>query len=152
MSSKNHIQTLRTTSHSFCKALESPPAPKDLLSKFFTTNPKVTEHGPEWARSRLPFLSKTYTGKDEFLEYFSTLSSILSMKMDPAPPMSSFAVDEAGETVFVQGGGEFESVRTGKAWKEKFVYRFSEFGEEGKIGHWEIWADPLSAWEAVGGD
>ena len=45
----------------------------------------------------------------------------------------------------------FESVSTGKSWEEDFVYRLSEFDEQGKIGHWEIWADPLSAWDAVAG-
>ena len=44
----------------------------------------------------------------------------------------------------------FESVKTGKRWEEMFVYRLSGFDEEGRIGCWEIWADPLSAWEAVG--
>ena len=38
----------------------------------------------------------------------------------------------------------------GKEWDEEFIYRFSGFDEEGKIGWWEIWADPLSAWVAVG--
>lgn len=37
-----------------------------------------------------------------------------------------------------------------KSWEEDFVYRLSGFDEEGRIGHWEIWADPLSAWDAVG--
>ena len=30
------------------------------------------------------------------------------------------------------------------------LYRLSDFDEQRRIGHWEIWADPLSAWEAVG--
>jgi hypothetical protein len=54
--------------------------------------------------------------------------------------------------VTVVGKGLFSSLRTGKAWEEKFIYRFSAFDEEGRIGYWEIWADPLSAWIAVGGD
>jgi len=52
--------------------------------------------------------------------------------------------------VTVVGTGTFASIKTGKEWSEKFIYRFSGFDREGRIGHWEIWADPLSAWVAVG--
>jgi hypothetical protein len=52
--------------------------------------------------------------------------------------------------VSVVGKGRFASKKTGKGWNEKFIYRFSDFDSQGKIGHWEIWADPLSAWEAIG--
>jgi hypothetical protein len=51
--------------------------------------------------------------------------------------------------VSVVGKGKFASKKTGKAWDEQFIYRFDEFDSDGKIGHWEIWADPQSAWEAV---
>ena len=59
---------------------------------------------------------------------------------------------KAGGVVSVVGRGKFASVRTGKAWQEQFIYRLSGFDEQGRIGHWEIWADPLSAWVAVGDD
>ena len=52
--------------------------------------------------------------------------------------------------VSVVGSARFKSVKTGKGWDEQFIYRFSDFDEDGRIGHWEIWADPLSAWDAVG--
>jgi hypothetical protein len=64
--------------------------------------------------------------------------------------------DVKGEVVGGRGAvsvvahGIFESVKTGKKWEEDFIYRLSGFDEEGKIGCWEIWADPLSAWDAVG--
>ena len=45
---------------------------------------------------------------------------------------------------------KFASVNTGRSWEEDFIYRLSGFDAQGKIGHWEIWADPLSAWQAVG--
>lgn len=66
----------------------------------------------------------------------------------------SEGVDGRGQrgVVSVVGKGTFKSVQTGKAWSEKFIYRFSGFDAEGRIGHWEIWADPLSAWVAVGGE
>lgn len=54
--------------------------------------------------------------------------------------------------VSVVGKATFASIKTEKQWHEQFIYRFSGFDEAGMIGHWEIWADPLSAWEAVGED
>lgn len=54
--------------------------------------------------------------------------------------------------VSVKGKAVFKAIETGRAWEEEFIYRLSEFGEDGKIGHWEIWADPLSAFGAVGGE
>jgi hypothetical protein len=86
------------------------------------------------------------------------------MKLDndafPAPESGEYVVDvvataEKGESelkgvVTVVGSGTFASIETGKEWSEKFIYRFSGFDQEGRIGHWEIWADPLSAWVAVG--
>ncbi|KAF2214036.1 hypothetical protein CERZMDRAFT_38463 [Cercospora zeae-maydis SCOH1-5] len=140
---------LIATSHAFAKALETPLSPEDLLSKFFTSSPKITEHGPAWARNRLPFIAKTYFGPDEFVEYFKTLSEVLFMKPDPTPAIEQFAVQVNAGLVIVQGAGGFKSVKTGKSWKETFIWKFSEFDQEGKIGHWEIWADPLSAWNAV---
>lgn len=55
-----------------------------------------------------------------------------------------------GGIVSVVGEAHFTSKKSGKGWDEQFVFRFSEFDEQGLIGHWEIWSDPLSAWEAVG--
>lgn len=87
----------------------------------------------------------------------------MHMSKDTFPGEDGFIVDtewtpsakwekEAGGgkgAVSVVGKATFESVKTGKAWNEQFIYRLSGFDEEGRIGHWEIWADPLSAWEAV---
>jgi len=92
------------------------------------------------------------------------LSQTLKMKMDKDafPGPEDYIVDTeavAGEedanaglkgAVSVVGKGTFQSIKTGKEWHEQFIYRFSGFDEDGKIGHWEIWADPLSAWVAVG--
>lgn len=179
--------TISFTTHCFST---SPP---DLLLRYFTpTTPRITEHGPAFARDRLPFLAKTFTGVDEFLEYFRLLREVLAFEaidgVDVWPGEEGFAVDadavvappaasaegvngigstdgaadahEAGEeeeeednkargVVTVVGQGRFMSVKTGKRWEERFMHRFSGFDEEGKIGHWEIWADPLSAWLAV---
>lgn len=88
----------------------------------------------------------------------------MSLREDAFPGKSGFIVDVEAEVdveklggkqvyggmVSVVGKGRFTSRKTGKGWDEQFIYRFSEFDEQGRIGHWEIWADPLSAWEAVG--
>ncbi|CAO2656791.1 Nn.00g055940.m01.CDS01 [Neocucurbitaria sp. VM-36] len=153
--------TLRNTTHAFCAALISPPPPSELLSRYFTSHPKITEHGPEWSRSRLPFLAKTFEGKEGCEEYFKLMTDALEMSLseDAFPGREGFIVDAeavvngAGSgsgMVSVVGKGRFTSKKTGKGWDEQFIYRFSEFGEQGRIGHWEIWADPLSCWEAVG--
>ncbi|KAF2635373.1 hypothetical protein P280DRAFT_473921 [Massarina eburnea CBS 473.64] len=147
---------LRTSTHDFCTALISPPPPADLLSTYFTSNPQITEHGPSWSTTRLPFLHKTFDGTDGCVEYFTLLSDTLEMCLpaDAFPERAGFVVDaeaEAGKgMVSVVGKGRFTSKKTGKAWDEQFIYRFSGFDAAGKIGWWEIWADPLSAWEAVG--
>lgn len=150
--SSTRSATLRSTTHTFCHALISPPPPTDLLSKYFSGSPQITEHGPEWSRSRLPFLAKTFSGKDGCEEYFKILSEVLEMSLpeDAFPDEGGFIVDAESGMVSVVGKGRFTSKKTGKGWKEKFIYRFSDFDHEGRIGHWEVWADPLSAWEAVG--
>ncbi|CZR65885.1 uncharacterized protein PAC_15785 [Phialocephala subalpina] len=174
---------LRETASSFCQALlQDPPLPpSDLIRRFFVPDltadsskstlvsasdfARITEHGPEWARTRLPFLGRTFIGHEDCISYFTLLSETLKMHMGPDtfPGVESggYVVDpkatvedddlegvEAEGIVSVVGKARFESVKTGKAWEEKFIYRFSGFDREGKIGHWEIWADPLSAWVA----
>jgi hypothetical protein len=167
---KGRKDLLRATVSSFCQALLDPPPPAELINQYFTAvNPSITEHGPEWARSRLPFLAKTFTGQAGCEEYFSILSQTLKMLMkeDTFPSSEGYVVDDAatvGEphrrdkdkepkgVVSVVGKATFASNKTGKQWHEQFIYRFSGFDRDGRIGHWEIWADPLSAWAAVGGD
>lgn len=175
---QDRASLLRSTAQSFCTSLLNAPAPKELLkthfvpssserrsSNFSSGAPRITEHGPEWAKSRLPFLGRQFTGSEQCEEYFSLLSSTLKMQLDEHsfPPSEQFIVDPEAETtppgsgggkgvVIVVGKGKFESIKTGKAWNETFIYRLSEFDMKGRIGHWEIWADPLSAWAAVGGE
>ena len=81
------------------------------------------------------------------------LGEVLEMELpdDAFPGPEGFIVDAEAGMVSVVGQGRFASKKTGKGWEEQFIYRFSGFDGEGRIGHWEIWADPLSAWEAVGG-
>jgi len=159
----------RKTAHSFCQSLLKPPAPSALISEYFVPfYPRITEHGPSWATSRLPFLGKTFIGYRGCEEYFTVLSKTLEMNMgkDTFPSIDGFVVDTEAEVewmerkekkrgkgvVSVVGQATFKSVKTGKEWHEEFIYRFSAFDDKGRIGHWEIWADPLSAWVAVGED
>ncbi|KAI9879679.1 MAG: hypothetical protein M1830_007625 [Pleopsidium flavum] len=167
-SNKARTSQLRSSSHAFCNAFLANKPPGDMLDTFFTRSPKITEHGPAWAASRLPFLGKTFTGRRSTQDYsgnskgstcddyFELLASKLSFHPNEKtfPPESEHVVDaEAGGSgvVSVMGHAKFASVATGKSWEEDFIYRLSGFDEEGKIGHWEIWADPLSAWDAIGG-
>lgn len=159
---KARSDLLRATASSFCEALLDPPPPAELIAKYFTSvSPRITEHGPEWAQSSLPFLAKTFTGPAGCEEYFSALSRTLKMQMgrDTFPNAQGYIVDSeatVGDSrlkgaVSVVGKATFESIETGKRWHEQFSYRFSGFDVTGNIGHWEIWADPLSAWVAVHG-
>ncbi|KAJ9648399.1 hypothetical protein H2201_000735 [Coniosporium apollinis] len=165
--SSTRASLLRKNAHAFCRALLSPPPPPELIEKFFAPNsPRITEHGPSWATAALPFLGKTFSGKEGCVEYFEVLTKVLKMQMSEStfPGPEGFIVDVEAEVtdegagtgeetgkgvVSVVGRARFESVETGKGWDEAFVYRLSEWDQEGRFGHWEIWADPLSAWMAV---
>ncbi|KAK4635635.1 hypothetical protein CLAFUW4_01591 [Fulvia fulva] len=173
---------LHSRAQAFCDAfldLSNNP-PEKILSDHFTHTgtPKITEHGPAWASKRLPFLGRTFSGKAECLEYFSLLAKTLEFQpsADTFTSQGSIVVDDRASVnegdnrsepsgvanrpstsgsmgvVSVKGKGTFKAVQTGKAWDEEFIWRLSEYDEDGGIGHWEIWADPLSAWVAVGGE
>ena len=169
--SNNRAAQIKSTSESFCKAfISGAAAPTEILDKYFTANAKICEHGPSWAATRLPFLGKTFQGRRQQNssnnngstcdDYYDLLSSTLSFHPTDRtlPSSDQFVVDS--EAVGPGGGlkgvvtiklhAEFKSVRTGKGWEEEFVYVLSEFDEDGKIGCQELWADPLSAWVAVG--
>ncbi|MCJ1290584.1 hypothetical protein MMC34_002124 [Xylographa carneopallida] len=123
---------LRSKSHAFCQAFLASKKASEILDTYFTSTPEITEHGP------------------------SLLADVLSFIPNPDafPPSSDFIVDtSAGGTgmVSVVAHATFASKCTGKGREEDFTYRLSDFDGEGRIGHWEIWADPLNAWEAVWG-
>ncbi|KAF2999949.1 hypothetical protein E8E14_002134 [Neopestalotiopsis sp. 37M] len=161
---KNHTNTasqeryslLRSQAHAFCQALLSPPPPEELVKEFFIPeangkNPTIREHGPSWATVYLPFLGRDFVGFHSSIEYFELLSRTLKMHLDKDsfPGEDGFVVDADANRVAVVGKGKFESVETGRSWDEKFSYVLSGWDEEGKLGRWDIWADPLSAWAAV---
>lgn len=164
--------TLQQRTQAFTAAFLDLPnnPPEKILAEHFTQeHPRITEHGPAWANERLPFLGKTFSGKDGCMEYFELLSKTLEFhpSKDTFPPKDAFVIDDRASAAAVHGGegkgwdgrgvvsvvgkGTFKAVATRKSWEEQFIYRLSDFDEDGKIGHWEIWADPLSAWVAVGG-
>ncbi|MCJ1371002.1 hypothetical protein MMC20_002217 [Loxospora ochrophaea] len=163
---------LRTQASRFCNAFLSATPPNIILDTYFTKDARIHEHGPAWANERLPFLGRTFrdrrmtiekqTGKETTVEstptcddYFDRLAQTLDFQPNENtfPPESHFVVDtEAGDggVVNVVGKGGFTSVKRGEGWEEQFMYRISHFDDQGRIGCWEIWADPLSAWVAVG--
>lgn len=150
---ENRSDLLRRKSFEFCQALLAPPEnPLALLQQYFIPKgAKITEHGPQWSRDRLPFIAKTFkeiSGADSCETYFQVLSDTLSMHMskDTFPGPEAFLVDadavvegEDGSTkgaVSVVGKAKFESVETGKSWDEQFIYKLSGFDHVGRIGHW----------------
>ncbi|MCJ1235444.1 hypothetical protein MMC14_003412 [Varicellaria rhodocarpa] len=151
---------LRNRSYSFTQAFLNATPPFQILNEFFTSRPKITEHGPQWANQRLPFLASTFydratdhNRKGTCDDYFTLLANTLSFHPNEHtfPPAHKFIVDATAGAVSVVAHARFTSVKTGKSWEEDFIYKLSEFDGDGMIGHWEIWADPLSAWDTVGG-
>ena len=172
--SASRADLLRSTAESFCKAFVSGTAPTEMLERYFTSNPQIHEHGPSWATERLPFLGKTFQGRRQQKssggshsssgttcdDYYDLLTATLSFHPTEKtlPSSDQFVVDARATgsgggskgAVTIKLQAEFKSVKTGKGWKEEFVYILSDFDEDGKIGRQELWADPLSAWVAVG--
>lgn len=160
---------LRSTAEGFCKAFVAGTSPSEILDTFFTSIPKITEHGPEWAKTRLPFLNTTFRGRRSqgpssrvdghtCDDYYDLLNATLSFHPNPntVPSKDEFLVAnykvKDGEWqggVTIKLNASFSSKKTGKSWKEDFVYVLSEFDDDMKIGSLELWADPLSAWLAV---
>lgn len=167
---QRRLENIRSVAAGFCKAFVAGMPPSAMLAQFFSSAPKITEHGPEFAKARLPFLATTFRGRregdtgqkgsqDTCDDYYDLLTSTLSFHPDPdtVPPEESFLVACARDAdggwqcgVTIKLHASFSSIKTGRRWSESVVYVLSEFDEEAKIGHLEIWADPLSAWVAVG--
>ncbi|KAL8647842.1 MAG: hypothetical protein Q9210_005322 [Variospora velana] len=54
---------LAYTTHAFISAFIANRPASETLSLHFTPTASIHEHGPGWARSRLPFLARTFTGR-----------------------------------------------------------------------------------------
>lgn len=163
---------LRSNVQCFCEALfggSTPPA--QMLDTYFTSDAKIHEHGQIWAAERLPFLGKTFHGRratsDKTVhdcscdEYFDLLGATLLFHPheNTLPPSEGYVVDADTDyrggkpgsgAVMVKANSRLSAVKSGQSWEEDFVFVFSDFSADGKIGSWEIWADNLSAWTAVG--
>ena len=65
------------------------------------------------------------------------MTDVLKMSLtdDAFPAKEGLIVDTEAGMVSVVGKGRFTSRKTGKGWDEQFIYRFSEFDDEGRIGH-----------------
>ena len=48
-------------------------SPQDFLASQFSSDPRITEHGPAWAQSVVPIFDKTYRGHEDCTEYFEIL-------------------------------------------------------------------------------
>ncbi|GAM82642.1 hypothetical protein ANO11243_006240 [Dothideomycetidae sp. 11243] len=78
---------LRARAISFSDSFAAPASnpPSSILDKHFTSSPRITEHGPKWAQSsRLPFLGRTFSGREGCLEYFSLLAETLEFLVEDA--------------------------------------------------------------------
>ena len=168
MSKKSHHLHHLTTS--FINAFIAKCPPAEILNIYFTPTASITEHGPIWARERLPFLATTFRGRrqkaipdlqeqsrpqrqqqDETQQntlddYYALLIQTLKFlpQSDTLPPESEYIIDERANKVVVKLKGKFESLRTGKGWEEDFVYvmemRHAVEGEE----EWKI--ERLELW------
>ncbi|KAL8917765.1 MAG: hypothetical protein Q9208_007745 [Pyrenodesmia sp. 3 TL-2023] len=197
------ISPLIHTTHAFLSAFAAGDTPSKTLDKYFAPTASIHEHGPDWARERLPFLARTFSGRsssstsasssnppnpssldtkppplspvaapgEERVElkstkeamtmdtYYDLLASTLRYRPSEdgssVPPLSEFSVDEGKGVVTVVFSAGFESVATGKGWREEVVYvvgfEGKGKGRERRIQRLDLWADALSAWVAVGG-
>ncbi|PVH92505.1 hypothetical protein DM02DRAFT_474014, partial [Periconia macrospinosa] len=164
---------IHATAARFCNLFVTGAAPTDILDQCFSANPKITEHGPQWATTRLPYLNHTFAGrrrpKTTYLSpepttptaadndtscdaYFDVLGATLAFLPhchDAMPPADDFIVSAGAgkkEAVVVRAMAKIASVETGLKWEETFVFMFGEFDKDAKIGHLEIFSDGLSAW------
>ena len=186
--SSARVEKLRNVSLSFVRSFGAGLSGPECLDKFFTSSPKIIEHGPHFANERLPFLAITFNGRrhqgqpkaETCDDYYDLLTSTLALVPGTVriPSKQDIGVDPDRGIVTVRLHAKFKSKKTGKAWvskmlqipgtpessssalrcsdaadfaqEEDFVYVLREFDENYKIGYQELWADPLSAWLAVG--
>ncbi|EJU06515.1 hypothetical protein DACRYDRAFT_45207 [Dacryopinax primogenitus] len=136
---------LLQTTHSLC-TLFSHSSPPSRIRELFTPSPTITEHGPPL----LPFL-RTFSGPSAVSDYLGILSEHLSLS---SVQYGQPTIDKDKETVTISAHARFTWLSppgTGTSWTEDFLYMLSEFDPRGRVGRWDVWADPLSAWLASRG-
>lgn len=145
-------QQMRQSAHGFIHSFGT-KTPRELLDDYFRSDVReICEHGPEWAGTKLPFLGKTFKGTDACLDYFDLLSQTLKMLPGATlPSLEGVAVDARADCVtFELSNARWEAVNTGKSWTETNLHRLSGWDHTGqRFAKWEVFADPLSAWDAV---
>jgi hypothetical protein len=169
-------RSIRMNVKQFCDMFVSGAEPLNILQTCFVSdNPCITEHGPSWANEHLPYLGRTFHGRrsqgeptmvataDECArnnegtcdDYFDALGKILTFHAESLPHPAEFIVDASNErggrggSAVVKVSCELRKLGSRQGWTEQFIFMFRDFTREGKIGHLEIWADSLSAWNAV---
>jgi len=104
------------------------------------------EYAPKSVSESIPFLGRTFEGYQGIEKYMSLMTEYL--KYDNME-FFDYALAEEEEVVTVKGKAKWTFIKTGKQWVETFIWRLSQFDDEGKIGGYEVWADPLSLWWAT---
>jgi len=138
---------LLAKSQSLATAIALKSDPEIIMSHFsqsFTVF--AHEYAPPTINDSIPFLGTTFDGYEGIQKYMTLLGEYLEYE-----DMEFFdhAVAEEEEVVTVKGKAKWTYLKTGKKWEETFIWRLSHFDEEGKIGGYEVWADPLSLWWAA---
>jgi hypothetical protein len=132
---------------SLATAIASKADPATIMSHFPESSKAFAhEYGPSPVTSSIPFLGKTFEGYQGIEKYMSLLGELLEYEN---MEFFDYTVAEEEEVVTVKGRANWTYVKTAKKWDETFIWRLSRFDEEGKIGGYEVWADPLSLWWAT---
>jgi hypothetical protein len=153
--SKDRKALLQRRVKAFCaEYMEYENSDKLVKEYFIPDNPEVVEHGPEWAKKRLPYTGQ-WTGTAGCISHFTLLMETIDIPPGqwkfPTDPEKY--VEEDGElAISVVGSAHFRAVPRGREFQGQFRCRFSRFDEEGRIGKLEVWGDPITAWTAVGSE
>lgn len=161
--------SLLRTCQDFYQAFISSADPGHMLAKYFASDAQITEHGPEFARARLPFIGTTFKGRRQVRanapdtscdQHFGLLGATLKLHSNEKslPTIEEYVVDPTSNTEGLNGSGfvsvranaKLEAVKSGKSSEANFAFVFRGFDAEATIGRMEIWADNLSAWSNVG--
>lgn len=138
---------LLAKAQSLATAVASQVDSKTIMSHFPKSSSAFAhEYAPDSVNDSIPFLGKTFEGYHGIETYMSLMTEYLKYE---DMEFFDYAVAEEEEVVTVKGSAKWTYVKTGKKWEETFIWRLSRFDEEGKIGGYEVWADPLSLWWAA---
>ncbi|OLL22630.1 hypothetical protein NEOLI_000256 [Neolecta irregularis DAH-3] len=144
ISRADHIFAL---TQSLCSSFAAKKPFTAILSHFTETQePVIIEHC-SIKIPQLPFLS-TFRGP-QIAEYFELLAELFEFE---DMKFYDWTLDVESERVCVKATAKFTWKKTQQSWNETFTYSFTEFDEDGKIGKYEVWGDPLTAYLASKGE